>query len=179
MTNQVSGILHVRAMNVAESDQFEIAGTGGVTLAYSVQPDGSVKTAVAMCSLDDHFNRGLGSKIAIGRLQCSRDIESVATIERETIAFLAKEVLGVDELPTPNKGRHGEYFWHTSDLDVSRLLMTSVKLAAADLLDIWLRRNNMRTAEPLDDTTVQIVRKGKNLAFAYHPEPLQGVEAVA
>jgi len=88
--NSASGVLHIRLL---DPDETEARGApaaspfGGFTLAYRVDPaTNSLRAALAICAIDDTFDRKLGLQIAVGRLECTRPIANY--VETFTLAEL-------------------------------------------------------------------------------------------
>jgi len=131
MTDKVSGILHVRPINITEG---AYSNYGGISLAYSVKESGDVKVSLAICSHQDRFNRKRGRQIALGRLNSERAQELVSTFDSSALEFMAAEYFGVKMKIEPKVGSTGEFYVEREKFPLSAVLLLMVRPMVLDLL---------------------------------------------
>lgn len=169
MTKKLSGVLHIRALDIVTDVAPKLRPEAGVSLAYSVGANGDVVVGFAVCSFRDRFDRSLGKKIAVGRLQSERNPLLRQTLDSSALSFIAKEMFGIDAVVEPVVGKDGEYFVHESQFPLTKLLLTLSKTLALELLMAELQKEKLVLKAPMTEANVEIVRFGKS--YAYHYEP--------
>lgn len=54
---------------------------GGITVAYDIDPAGTVHYTFSQCSNKDHYNKRIGRLVSTGRLQANRNISTFPKVE--------------------------------------------------------------------------------------------------
>lgn len=175
MTKQLSGVLHIRAVDLSgvnkmSGNDYKLRAESGITLAYAVEQNGDVDVGIAVCSHEDRFDRKLGAKIATGRLLAERDVNMRQKLDSSALAFASKEFLGVEAYPQPVQGKGGEWFVHESQFPLVKLLLTLAKSVAVDILYSELHKLKLNLRNPVGAENVSIVRFGNAYAFHFEPE---------
>lgn len=73
----------IRFIHLRRRDAFwgHLEPTGGITVAYDIEPDGKVRYTFAQCSNKDHYDKRIGRLVSTGRLEANRNVADFVKIE--------------------------------------------------------------------------------------------------
>lgn len=178
MTNKLSRVLHIRALDTVSEEAPTLRPQSGITLAYSISKDGGVTVGFSVCSFKDQFNRTLGKKIAVGRLNSERVPHLRYELDSSALEFIADTQLNIKAKMEPELGKDGEYFVREANFPLTKILLMLSKSMAIELLQAELRHEKMRLIEQVTEEHTTIVRFGKSYAFTFDPDSPKEVEIV-
>jgi hypothetical protein len=70
--------------------------TGGITVAYDIEPDGRVRYVHAQCSNKDHYNKRIGRMVSTGRL-ANNGWTDQRGIRHDALTFMKVEGVNIVE----------------------------------------------------------------------------------